>query len=142
LYAGLKTGLKALDAFFEYLLMVKLMKSKDQQPERHAEKIGQLVDGVLDGPGHSDLKLRHAVEQRAASHAIRTPESNAKVPEALGSYVDKIALHAYKVTDEDIEALRKAGYSEDAIFELTICAALGAGIARLDRGIAALKGEI
>jgi alkylhydroperoxidase family enzyme len=122
--------------------MLKFMKSKDQQPKRHADKIGKLVDGVLDGPGYSDLKLRHAVEQRAASHASRKPENNAEVPEALGSYVDKIALHAYKVTDEDIEVLRKAGYSEDAIFELTICAALGAGIARLDRGIAAMKEEV
>ncbi len=122
--------------------MLKLMKSKDQQPKRHAEKIGKLVDDVLDGPGHSDLKLRHAVELRAASHASRTPENNAEVPQVLGSYVDKVALHAYKVTDEDIEALRKAGYSEDAIFEMTISAALGAGMARLDRGIAAMKGEV
>jgi alkylhydroperoxidase family enzyme len=51
-------------------------------------------------------------------------------------------LHAYKVTDADIETLRKAGYSEDVIFELTLSAALGAGITRFDRGIAMLKGEI
>jgi alkylhydroperoxidase family enzyme len=63
------------------------------------------------------------------------------MPHVLATYVDKIALHAYKVTDEDIKALRHAGYSEDAIFEVTLSAALGAGMARLDRGMAAMKGK-
>ena len=57
----------------------------------------------------------------------------------LVSYVKKIALHAYKTTDEDIEVLLKAGYSEDAIFEITLSGALGAGMARLERGLAVLK---
>jgi alkylhydroperoxidase family enzyme len=52
-----------------------------------------------------------------------------------------VALHAYKTTDADIEKLLQAGYSEDAIFEITLSAALGAGRARLERGLAALKGE-
>jgi alkylhydroperoxidase/carboxymuconolactone decarboxylase family protein YurZ len=39
-----------------------------------------------------------------------------------------------------IEALRNAGYSEEAIFEMTLSAAIGAGQARLERGLAALKG--
>ena len=51
-----------------------------------------------------------------------------------------MALHAYRTTDQDIVALRTAGYSEDAIFEITLSAALGAGLARLERGLAALKG--
>jgi alkylhydroperoxidase family enzyme len=50
-----------------------------------------------------------------------------------------VAKHAYKVTDADVEALRHAGYSEDAIFEITLSAALGAGLARLERGIEALR---
>jgi hypothetical protein len=32
------------------------------------------VDSVLNGPGHSDAKLRQAVEQRAAAHAGRLPQ--------------------------------------------------------------------
>jgi hypothetical protein len=47
---------------------------------------------------------------------------------------------AYKVTDKDIEALKQAGYSEDAIFEITISAAVGAAYARLERGLEILKG--
>ena len=44
-----------------------------------------------------------------------------------------------KETDNDIEALRQTGYSEDAIFEITISAALGAATARLARGLSALN---
>lgn len=62
-------------------------------------------------------------------------------PPELAKYVNKVALNAYKVTDEDIEALRRVGYSEDAIFEITVSAAIGAGRVRLECGIAALKGE-
>jgi alkylhydroperoxidase family enzyme len=40
--------------------------------------------------------------------------------------------HAYRVVDADVEALRDAGWSEEAIFELTIAAALGAGLRRLE----------
>jgi hypothetical protein len=62
-----------------------------------------------------------------------------QLPSELRSYVDKVAKHAYKVTDEDVEALKRAGHSEDAIFEVTAAAALGAAILRLERGLIALN---
>ena len=52
-----------------------------------------------------------------------------------------MARHAYKLTDDDLNALRRAGSSEDAIFEITVSAALGAALDRLERGLAALRGE-
>ncbi|HEY9421873.1 MAG TPA: hypothetical protein VIW92_10710, partial [Thermoanaerobaculia bacterium] len=55
-------------------------------------------------------------------------------------YLDTVALHAHRITDEDIQALLRAGYSEDAIFEISAAASVGAGMARLERGLAALKG--
>ena len=118
------------------------MQNTDSKPYRHAGKIRSLVDSVLVSRGDSDPELRRAVEQRAAIHAGRLPEGGPRLPQELGSYIDKVALHAFKVTDSDIEALRDTGYSEDAIFELTLSAALGAGIARLDRAMAAMKGEV
>jgi alkylhydroperoxidase family enzyme len=42
--------------------------------------------------------------------------------------------------DEDVAALKHAGLSENAIFEATASAALGAALARLERGLAALGG--
>ena len=118
------------------------MQYRDSKPQRHAAKIRALVDSVLNSRGDSDPELRRAVEHQAAIHAGRLPEGGPRLPQELGNYVDKVALHAFKVTDADIEALRDAGYSEDAIFELTLCAALGAGIARLDRAMAAMQGGI
>jgi len=52
-----------------------------------------------------------------------------------------VARHAYKLTDDDLAALQRAGSSEDAIFEITVSAALGAALGRLECGLAALRGE-
>ena len=117
------------------------MNWKNQNTTSHAEKIKNLVDGLLDGQGDSEPLLRRSVEARAAFLSGRTSGQKVDLPQELMIYVDKIAEHAYKVTDDDIETLYKAGYSEDAVFELTLSAALGAGIARLECGMAALKAE-
>jgi alkylhydroperoxidase family enzyme len=101
----------------------------------------RLVDAVLNSPGSSDPSVRRAVEARAAALGGRASATASAVPLALAAYVDKVATRAYTVTDEDVAALRQAGYSEDAIFEITISAALGAAVARLERGLTALKGD-
>ena len=100
-----------------------------------------LVDGVLNSPGETDPALRRAIEDQSAQLSLRSPQPVEQVPPALVAYVKKVALYAYKTTEEDIETLRKAGYSEDAIFEITVSAALGAGMIRLERGLAAMKGD-
>lgn len=103
--------------------------------------IQHIANAILTTPGDADVNLRRAVETRAAQHGGRpTTEHRAEVPPELIKYIDKVALHAYKVTDTDVEALRQAGYSEDAILEITLSAALGAGLSRLERGLRALKG--
>ena len=108
---------------------------------RYAELTRALQDAVL-GPGRGAATapaLRQAVEARAASFGGRggpRPE----VPPELARFVDRVAQRATEVTDDDVQALQRAGYSEQAIFELTASAALGAGMARLERGLAALRG--
>jgi len=101
----------------------------------------RLVHAVLNSSGASDPTVRRAVEARAAAIGGRASATTSAVPQALAPYVDKVAGRAYTVTDEDVAALRQAGYSEDAIFEITISAALGAAMARLERGLVALKGD-
>ena len=88
----------------------------------------ELVDAVLAGPGTLDPSIRRAAAE------------GADVPETLQGYLDKVARHAYKVTDEDVEALRAAGYSEDQIFEATVSCALGACLRRLEAGLSAIDG--
>lgn len=108
---------------------------------RYAAFTRGLVDAVL-GPARgaaTEPSLRQAVEARAASFGSR-PGPRVEVPQALTAFVDRIAQHAWRVTDDDVLALRQAGYSEQAIFEITASAAVGAGLARLERGLAALHG--
>jgi alkylhydroperoxidase family enzyme len=59
-------------------------------------------------------------------------------PEFAG-YLEKVRRHAYRTTDEDVQALKDAGFSEDEIFEQTVSAAAAAGFERLDAGLKALR---
>ncbi len=108
---------------------------------RYTTHSQRLVDAVLNSPGETNPALRRAIEEQSAQLSSRSPQPVEQVPPALVAYIKKVALYAYKTTEEDIEALRRAGYSEDAIFEITVSAALGAGMIRLERGLAAMKGD-
>ncbi|MDX1521110.1 MAG: hypothetical protein R3264_05750 [Anaerolineae bacterium] len=88
--------------------------------------------------GETSPALRRTIESFAADLS-RTGQAPATIPPELDPYLRKVTLHAHKVTDEDIAALKAAGYSEEALFEITISAALGAGRTRLECGLAALK---
>jgi len=69
--------------------------------------------------------------------AAAEPEREA--PPEFASYLEKVRLHAYKVTDADVERLKDAGFSEDEIFEQTVSAAVAAGLERLNAGLATLR---
>jgi len=60
-------------------------------------------------------------------------------PPGFGSYLEKVRVHAYRVTDEDVAALKEAGHSEDEIFERTVSAAVAAGLERLEAGLRSLR---
>jgi hypothetical protein len=72
----------------------------------------------------------------AGVRAAAAPERAA--PAELRGYLEKVRLHAYKVTDRDIDE-KSAGVSEDEIFEHTVSAAVAAGLERLDAGLRALS---
>ena len=61
-----------------------------------------------------------------------------EAPPELAPYLDKVRRNAFKVTDQDIQALRDAGYSEDIIFEQTVSVAVAAGLERLKAGLEVL----
>jgi len=60
-------------------------------------------------------------------------------PIEMEPYLEKVRLHAYKVTDRDVEELKAAGVSEDEIFEHTVSAAVAAGLERLEAGFGTLR---
>src|SRR5262249_39227889 len=84
-----------------------------------------LVARVLDGDGKA------TPEQRRAAFA------NANVAEPARALIDKVAKNAYKVTDEDVAAAQTSR-SEDQIFELVCCAAIGQATRQLEAVLAAL----
>jgi alkylhydroperoxidase family enzyme len=71
-------------------------------------------------------RLRHAAQP------------NRHAPPDFAPYLDKVRINAYEVTDEDIRALKDAGYSEDVIFEQTVSVAVAAGLERLEAGLEVL----
>src|SRR5213596_273540 len=99
---------------------------------RYAALTERLVESVLTRTGHTASELRRATLARAA-RLVLTPGGE-DVPPALTAYVDKVALHAHTVTDADVVALQRAGNSDDALLEVTVAAALGAALGRLERG--------
>ena len=60
-------------------------------------------------------------------------------PAELSGYLEKVRLHAYQVTDRDVDELKAAGFSEDEIFEHTVSVAVAAGLERLDAGLRTLS---
>jgi hypothetical protein len=136
---------------------------------RYAPYTARFIDSVLTSPGHTPGELRRAVLARAArlgglalqssppvplsrretgndgitgvTTSAETASGREDLPATLAAYVDKVARHAYKVTDEDLAGLQRAGNSDDALFEVTVAAAAGAALVRLERGLAALRGE-
>ena len=86
-----------------------------------------LVARILEGDGR-------------ASHAQRRAGfDNAEVAEPLRTLINKVAKYAYKVTDQDIAAAKASGLSEDQIFELVLCAAIGQATRQCDTALAALE---
>jgi hypothetical protein len=86
-----------------------------------------LVKRILEGAGNASSS-----ERRAAFN-------NSGLAEPLGALVDKVARHAYRVTDEDIIAAKEPGLSEDQIFEMVVCAAVGQATRQYDTALAALE---
>ncbi len=96
-----------------------------------------LSDTLLRSDGHTEVALRQQVTEFVTA-IMNGHEAGDTIPESLQAYLRKLAKHAYRITDEDVAALRSDGYSEDMIFELTTTGALAAALAQMDRGLAAL----
>ena len=97
----------------------------------------QLREAVLAGPGALSEEERQRIANWSAS-PDQGPASQ-QMDESLAKVLTKVTRNAYKVTDEDIQGLLAAGYSEDAVFEAVISTALGTAIGRYERGMAVLR---
>ena len=60
------------------------------------------------------------------------------LPEPLATLADKVAKRSFQVTDGDFAAAVAAGFTEDQLFELVICAAVGESSRQYQAGMSAL----
>ena len=85
-----------------------------------------LVARILQGNG-----VASATERRAAFDASSSG--------ALAPLVHKVVRAAKEISDDDFAAARATGASEDALFEVVVCAAVGEATRQLDGALAALR---
>jgi alkylhydroperoxidase family enzyme len=96
-------------------------------------------------PDGDKQALVRAIEQRILTGpGMAPPELRAKafedsdLPEPLATLVDTVAKRSFQVTDGDFAAAVAAGFTEDQLFEIVICAAVGASSRLYQAGMAAL----
>jgi alkylhydroperoxidase family enzyme len=85
-----------------------------------------LVARILEGDGCASKAQRRAAFDNAGLTGL------------LAALITKVARHAHHVTDEDVAAVRSSGLTEDQIYELVVCAAVGQATRQLEAGLAAL----
>jgi hypothetical protein len=74
-----------------------------------------------------------------ATQALRKAAfANTDVAAPVRALVEKVAKHAYKIVDEDIAAAKAQGVTEDELFELVVCAAIGQASRQYEGALAAL----
>src|SRR5262245_11043764 len=94
-----------------------------------AEAMAALRASVLGAPGVTDQAAREAVFRGEVTE------------QPYSGYVAKVRESSYRVTTSDFTAMAEAGVTEDAVFEVTLAAALGAAYRRLAAGVAAMRDE-
>src|SRR5215831_5664380 len=97
--------------------------------DRHADLLKKLESAMTESNGDLDGATR------------RDLLAGKPIAGKLGSFAIKVAENAGKITDAHVKALIDAGCSEDSIFECVLAAATGAGIERLNAGLALLRGK-
>ena len=75
---------------------------------------------------------------RSTADARRRAYDGEGAEGAVAAYIAKVRDAAYKITDDDVAALRAAGLDDDQIFELSVAAAVGQATRQYDAAAAAL----
>jgi hypothetical protein len=78
---------------------------------------------VLEGDGHTSREQRKEAFGAQGGPAL----------------LDKVRTQAARISDEDVVAAKASGLSEDQIFELVTCAALGQSTRQYESAMAALE---
>ena len=85
-----------------------------------------LLARMLDGDGEAQKAQRHAAFE------------NAGVTGPMRTLLEKIARDAHRVGDDDVRNALSSGLTEDQLFELATCAAVGQANRQYEAAMAAL----
>lgn len=88
---------------------------------------------LLSTTGATSPELRKAVEAYVMARWDMDRTVAASLPSILEPYLSKLAKHAYRIMDEDLNELRRAGYSDEMLYEITIVGAFGAALVGLEQ---------
>ncbi|OXM68413.1 hypothetical protein [Amycolatopsis vastitatis] len=100
-----------------------------------------IAEGRYNDLGDAAQNLRHAVLEAPGTTDKATRSAallGGELPDPLKSYAANVRGASHKITDADLDELKAAGYSDDAIFEVTAAAAIGAALRSYDAGRAAI----
>ena len=103
------------------------MKNKRNDTVDFGKLHKAIVTRILQGEGMASPSQRQAAFD------------NISLEGALGTLIDKVARYSYKLTDEDVKAVKALGVSEDQIFEMVVCAAVGSATRQYDNALALLR---
>ncbi len=98
-------------------------------------------DAILNAPGKTTPELRQSAEAFSAVQRGQTRSEQDPLPKELERYLKKVALYAYKIVDRQVEALKKDGYTDEMIYEITIAGAYGAALVGVEKLFEVLYGE-
>jgi alkylhydroperoxidase family enzyme len=99
-----------------------MMPAEDTKRSIHRLLVRRVLHGLGEAPE----------DQRAG--AFRNDE----IPEPLRPLLQKVATRSDHVTDADYATALAAGFTDDQLFELVVCAAVGESTRQYEVGLAAL----
>lgn len=89
-------------------------------------------DHLFVADGTTDPDLRRSVEAYVVAQWGVDRQDVKVLPAELETYLEKLARHAYRIIDEDLESLRSSGYTDEMIYEVTMVGAVGAALVGLE----------
>ena len=94
-------------------------------------KMHQLGHALIHTPGDTKPELRKKIIDYVVAITLDQVNHSTRPDPGIIPLVDKINFAAYSIEDEDLAVLRQGGLSDDALYEIILSAAYGAGLARL-----------
>jgi hypothetical protein len=104
------------------------VRASGDPTDRHAAAVEALRRAVFESPGSTEPAVRAAAG------------TGSELPDPVGSYASLVRDQSYTSLTPTWLGSARPGLSDDDMFEVTVAAAVGAALRRLDAGIRAVRG--